>query len=272
MVVSHQEHPDTRPAMIDLHNVTVYRGSTPALEGLTLTIREGSHTVVLGPNGAGKTTLMKLLSCELYPVYHINTYAKVFGKDRWNVEDLRSQLGIISHDLQQDYLPDTSGINVILSGYYASIDIWKHQEFSEDARTHAETIMEYLGVGDLKNRAFGSMSTGQQRRLLLGRALVNNPRALLLDEPTAGLDPRASFQYLAAIRTLMESGKTVILVTHHIHEIPPEINRVVLLKAGKIIADGSKTEVLTTKNLATLFDYPLRMIAENGWYHVIPDS
>jgi len=257
---------------IDLHRVTAYCGTTCVFREFSLAIKEGCSTAILGPNGSGKTTLMKLLSRDIYPVAEPDTDIKIFGRERWNVWDLRTRLGIVSHDLQHDYLRGARGINVILSGIYASIDTWQNQHFSEHDHQAAESVMEQLGIGDLKHRAFGAMSTGQQRRFLLGRALINQPDALLLDEPTTGLDLSATFHYLETLRLLINLGKTIILVTHHLHEIPPEINRVVLLKEGRIVSDGNKADILTSASLSSLFDYPLEVVAVNGYYQVLPNK
>ncbi len=258
--------------VVDIHNVTVYRGTTCVFRNLSLVVQEGCNTAILGPNGSGKTTLMKLLSCELYPVANPESHVKIFGKEHWNVWELRTRLGIVSLDLQHDYLPRAKGINVILSGIYSSIDTWQHQEFNDVDFEKADAVMERLGIGALKNRAFCTLSTGQQRRFLLGRALINNPEALLLDEPTTGLDLKASFHYTEMLRLLMRSGKTVLLVTHHLHEIPPEIERVVLIKEGRIVSDGKKTDVLTSESLSDLFDYQLQVVAVNGYYQVFPSK
>lgn len=258
-------------SFIDIQNVTAYRGSTSVFSTLSLNIEEGCNTAILGPNGSGKSTLMKLLSCEIYPVFDRESHVKIFGKDRWNVMELRTRLGIVSDDLQHDYLPGALGRNVILSGFYASINIWQHQQFSSEELEKAESVMARLGITELKETPFCKMSTGQQRRFLLGRALINDPDSLLLDEPTTGLDFRATFQYLETIRLLMRSGKTVLLVTHHLHEIPPEIDRVVLLKGGHVVNDGKKSDVLTSKVLSDLFDYPLKVVVVNGYYQVLPD-
>lgn len=255
---------------IALHRVTAYRGSTCVFKEFSLTLQDGCNTAILGPNGSGKTTLMKLLSRDIYPLAEPDTHVRIFGRSHWNVWDLRTRLGIVSHDLQHDYLPGARGINVILSGIYASIDIWQNQHFSIDDRQKAETVMQRLGIESLKNRPFGTMSTGQQRRFLLGRSLINDPDALLLDEPTTGLDLSATFHYIETLRMLMRSGKTVLLVTHHMHEIPPEIERVVLIKEGRTFIDGNKADVLTSRNLSDLFDYPLQVISLNGYYQVLP--
>jgi iron complex transport system ATP-binding protein len=256
--------------IIEIQHVSAYRGHTRVFNDLSLEIAPGCHSAILGPNGAGKSTLLKLLSREIYPVQRPGSYIRVFGQERRNVWDLRAHFGMVSHDLQHEYLGHARGLNVILSGYYSSIDTWSHQQFSAEDRARAEHIMERLGVAELKDRPFAAMSTGEQRRFLLGRALINDPDTLLLDEPTSGLDLKACFQYLDIVRGLMQSGKTLILVTHHIHEIPPEVGRVVLLKAGAVIADGDKSTVLTSAQLSHLFDTPIELVRANGFYQAMP--
>ncbi len=256
--------------LVDIHNVTVFRGPHKVFAGFSLRIEEGCSTAILGPNGAGKSTLLKLISGEVRPVHSEDGRLEVLGRERWSVWDLRSHLGIVSHDVQRDYLAGASGLNVVLSGLYSSTDTWRHQVFGDSERGKAEEIMERLGIAALRDRAFGGMSTGEQRRFLLGRALINDPRALLFDEPTSGLDPRTSFLYRALLQELMRGGTTVLLVTHHIHEIPAQIGRVVLLKNGEILADGLREDVLTSETLSALFDYPLRVASHNGTCQVFP--
>ncbi len=258
--------------IIEIRDATVYRGDTCVFSHLSLEIEQGCHTAILGPNGAGKSTLLKLLSRELYPVARARSHVRLFGQERWNVWELRAHLGIISNDLQHEYAGNAAGINVILSGLYSSIGVWTYQHFDDNDRERARGIMKDLGVAELADRSFAAMSTGQQRRFLLGRALISDPDTLVLDEPTSGLDLKACFQYLDIIRRLMRGGKTVILVTHHIHEIPPEIARVVLLRDGKVIADGEKDGVLTDENLSDLFDTPIRLVRANGFYQALPAS
>lgn len=258
--------------IIEIKNVTVYRGHTRVFNNLSLEITQGCHTVILGPNGAGKSTLLMLLTREIYPMQRDASYIRVFGRERWSVWELRAHFGIVSHDLQQQYMGSSRGVNVILSGYYSTLDTWVHQRFSAEDRERANRIMEMLGVAELKDRTFSAMSTGEQRRFLLGRALVNDPDTLILDEPTSGLDVKACFQYLDIVRGLMRAGRTVILVTHHIHEIPPEISRVVLLKGGEVIAEGEKSEILTSETLSGLFDTPVELVRANGFYQAMPGT
>jgi iron complex transport system ATP-binding protein len=260
-------------AILEIQNVTVYRGRTRVFENFSLAIPVGSQTVILGPNGAGKSTLLKLLSRELYPAAQppeAGSFVRVFGQEEWNVWDLRSRLGIVSDDLQSTYNGHASGRDVILSGLYASIGLWPNQRFTSSDQERASEIMQLLGVAELEKNPFGAMSTGERRRFLLGRALIREPEALILDEPTGGLDLKARFQYLGIVRALMGQGKTVILVTHHIHEIPPEVSRVILLKDGKIVADGDKESVLSSERLSSLFETPIELLRSNGFYQAVP--
>lgn len=256
--------------IIELRNVTAYRGDTRVFHNFSLELEPGCNTAILGPNGAGKTTLLKLLAREIYPVAEEGSAMRILGKERWNVWELRAHLGIVSHDLQREYAGHATGLNVVLSGFYSSVDIWAHQQFSDVQRQRAHAVLALLGIETLRNKLYAAMSTGEQRRFLLGRALVNDPDTLVLDEPTSGLDLKACFQYIALVRGLMRAGKTVILVTHHIHEIPPEIGRVVLLQHGRVMADGAKADVLTDGNLTRLFDTPIRLVQANGFYQAMP--
>lgn len=256
--------------IIEIKNVSAYRGDTRVFADLSLAIPEGCNTAILGPNGAGKTTLLKLLSREIYPLHGEDSTIRLFGEERWNVWELRAKLGIVSHDLQREYVGHALGSNVVLSGYFASVDVWAHHRVSREQKTRAERIMETLGIRTLADKPYATMSTGEQRRFLLARALVNDPQTLILDEPTSGLDLKACFQYIDLVRGLMQSGKTLILVTHHIHEIPPEITRVVLLKNGAVVADGDKAQVLTSRNLSELFDTPVELVQAHGFYQALP--
>jgi len=256
--------------IIDLQNITVFQGRNKILDDFTLTIDESQSTVILGPNGSGKTTLLKLLNRELYIVEDPKSSLKIFEKDRWNVDDLRSNLGVVSQHLQYGYSNSAIGLYVVLSGFYSSDGIWQHQTFEEEKLNRAKEVMDLLSISELQDRAFSSMSTGEQRKFLLARSLVNDPAVLVFDEPTSGLDMSTCFQYLEIIRELIGMGKKVVLVTHHVHEIPPEVTRVILLKEGKVIEDGNKDEILTDTNLTNLFDWPIKLVKENGYYQAMP--
>ncbi len=229
---------------------------------------------IIGPNGAGKTTLLKLINRELYPVVSDDSWVRVLGREAWNVWDLRSSIGIVSDDLQSRYSRTTVGLDVVLSGFLSSIGT--HGSLAgcvDDAqRGRALEVMRDLGVEAYSLVPLRNMSTGQQRRCLLGRALVHDPATLILDEPTAGLDLTASFEYAERLRRLIRQGRSIVLVTHHLNEIPPAIERVILLRSGRIIADGPKHEVLTREKLEATYSTSLRLQLIDGYYFAYPDG
>lgn len=255
---------------LEISNATVYRGNTQVFDRLNLNLPGRRNCAIIGPNGAGKSSLLKILMRELHPVVTEDCHVRVLGKQRWNVAELRQRLGIVSNELQVRYSPDARGLSVMLSGYYSSIGTWGHQHFDDQHKAGAAALMQRLGIEHLADKTFNTMSTGEQRRFLLGRALINNPDMLILDEPTSGLDVPAMFAYLKVIQNLMHDGHTVVLVTHHLHEIPPEIDYVVLLGQGSVLAAGEKSDVLTSEKLSQLFDTPLELTSTRGWYQVLP--
>ena len=258
--------------ILDIRHAQIYRGDTCVFEDLSFVLEVDQHTAILGPNGAGKSTILKLLAGDVHAVPRDETVIRLFGDSQWNVWEIRKRLGIVSHDLQHQYMEQVTGLKVVLSGYHASIGTYGHQDFTYAHIARARAVMEDLGIGGMIDRRYGTMSTGEQRRCLLARALVHGPSVLVLDEPTSGLDLTATFHYLDLVRGYMRKGKTILLVTHHIHEIPPEIRRVVLLKKGKILEDGDKGGVLSETNLSRLFDCPVTLAHANGWYQALPGT
>ncbi|MEM7783793.1 MAG: ATP-binding cassette domain-containing protein [Planctomycetota bacterium] len=253
--------------LLSIRDADIFRGRTKVFENLTLTIDTSQNTAIVGPNGAGKTTLLKVLAREIYPSQGM---VSIFGKQHWNVWDLRKRFGIVSNDLQQNYSKSATGFQVILSGYHASTDVFGHQNFQPDQIDFAKQISHEMGVDHLNEKQFSKMSTGEQRRHLLGRALVNDPDALVLDEPTSGLDIPAMFRYVELIQNLIAAGKTIILVTHHINEIPPEIQTIILMENGKVKEVGNKQSVLTCEILSRLFKTNVKVLQARGYYSVIP--
>ena len=258
--------------LIDIRNATIFRGDTRVFDRLTLRIGQREPTAILGPNGSGKTTLLKTITRELYPARRDGSYVRILGRETWNVWALRSHIGVVSHDLQARYKPTARGLDVVLSGYLSSIGI--HGTLAARVTPaqveKAKGVMAELGVESLVATALRSMSTGQQRRCLLARALVHDPDTLILDEPTAGLDITASFDYLARVRQLAAAGRNIVLVTHLLNEIPPDIDRVILLKAGAVIADGPKATVLTAENLGRAYETDVRIANVDGYYLAYP--
>ena len=262
----------TDAPLIEISNATIYRGSTCVFDGLDLRIPQHEPVAILGPNGSGKTTLLKVINREIYPVSRRGSFVRILGRDTWNVWELRAHIGIVSHDLQAQYTRTTTALNVVLSGFLSSVGVHGNlaRRIDSGQVRRARSIMQELGIGEFETTPLCNMSTGQQRRCLLGRALVHDPDTLILDEPTAGLDLAASFDYLERIRALAGAGKNIVLVTHLLNEIPPDIERVILLREGRIIADGSKHAVLTEPNLESAYGVGLRVTRVDGYFLASP--
>ena len=263
--------------VLELTNATVIKGERAVLDRLTLTIHAGEHTALLGPNGAGKSALVRLLTHEDRPLVPDGgpPPVRVFGEDNWDVFNLRAQLGIVSSDLHHRFVFGNSEGRVtaeaaVLSGFFATQGILRYGVVTPDMRRRASQALERLGVSHLVRRRLDEMSSGEARRVLLARALVTSPRALVLDEPTTGLDLVARHAFMERVRQIARGGTTLILITHHIDEIVPEVGRVILLRDGRILTSGPKREVLTAEHLSALFQAPVAVDEEDGYYYARP--
>ncbi len=252
--------------MIELNQVCAFQQQTQVFDRVSLNIGYNERVAILGPNGAGKSTLLKLINREIYPVEREGSYLKLFGDETVNLWALRSKIGFVSQDMQEDYTPYTSALDVIVSGFFGAMGAHSHLQASEEQIDLARSLMQQLGSDIEEQRMFQRLSTGQKRRLLLARALVHHPQALILDEPTSGLDMGASLGLLSLMRNFCGEGRAMIITTHHIDEIIPEIDRVILISQGKLIADGPKSEILTSEKLSALYQTELQVSQNNGWY------
>ncbi len=257
-------------AYAELQAVEAWLGPRPVFRELSLALQRGEHTVILGPNGSGKSALVKLLSRELYPVVKPGSWLRLFGSTTVNLWELRGRIGLVSQDLQAGYRPQVRAADVVLSGCFGSVGIGRSQQPSAAMVERVTALMAQLGLADLAERPFGQLSDGQRRRLLLARALVHGPEVLVLDEPTNGLDLQARHQLLAILRELARSGTTLLVVTHQIESIIPEISRAVLLRQGQVVGDGPVAELLQDGPLSDLFATPLRVCSANGYRQVLP--
>ncbi|MDD1675798.1 MAG: ATP-binding cassette domain-containing protein [Methanomicrobiales archaeon] len=258
---------DDSPLMLEFNNVTVIKGNKKVLDSLSLKIRDGENIAILGPNGAGKSSFIRTITREYYPSTSTeNTVFRIWGMDTWDVFALRPLLGIVSNDLQHAFIRDLPGRDVILSGFFSSVGLF-HHTVTPGMEQRADDVMSFLEIDHLRDRPMTEMSSGEARRFLVGRALVHNPRALILDEPTNSLDLHALHTLRGTMRKIARQEMGIILVTHHLHDIIPEISRVILMKEGRFWKDGSKTAMLTDSNIGNLFDVPVHVKEEDGWFY-----
>jgi iron complex transport system ATP-binding protein len=242
--------------LIELDRATVMRDRQAVLRDVSLRIAQGQHTAILGPNGSGKSSFVKLINRELYPLACAGEEpVRLFGSARWDVRNLRSRLGLVSSDLHNEFIhvPEMSVEDAVICGFFSSQRIADHHEITPTMRAQVRESLQDMDALHLRARSISSLSTGEARRVVIARALVHRPQALLLDEPTTGLDIVARERFLAILQGLAQSGISLILVTHHIEEVIPEIERVILLREGSVLADGAPAQVLTSENLSAQY-------------------
>jgi iron complex transport system ATP-binding protein len=256
-----------RTALLEFRNVTVLRGGRAALRDLNLRVDEGEHLAILGPNGSGKSTLLKAITRECYPVVREGSWLRILGRERWNVFELRTHLGIVSNDLAAACALDVPAQDVVLSGFFSSLGLAPHHEVSEAMRRGAHDALVMLDAGHLANREMTRLSSGEARRVLIARALVHAPQTLVFDEPSTSLDLAAHRELRATLQRLAQHGIGIVLVTHDLSDVIPEIERVVFLREGRIVADGPRGELLNARELEALFGVPLELAARDGLLH-----
>jgi len=254
-------------ALIDFQNISIMREERLVLSQFSLRIQRGEHVAILGPNGCGKSTLVKTITRDLYPLHRPEASARILGFDRWNLFQLRHHLGVVSNDLTNLCNRPIKGLETVLSGFYGSIGLMMAEPPTEEMIAKAKSLMEEFEITHLADRWVDELSSGEARRILIARALVHDPEALLFDEPSTSLDFSAQRELVAIMRRLTRRGISLVLVTHHLPDIIPEIQRVILMKQGKVIADGVKEELLVEDTLHDLFNTRVEIVRNDGFYH-----
>ncbi|MEO5820700.1 MAG: ATP-binding cassette domain-containing protein [Vicinamibacteraceae bacterium] len=267
----------SRPPILELVDATVVKDDRPVLDRLSFTIRDGEHTAILGPNGAGKSLLIGLLTHVERPLARDDGAppVRVFGRDDWDIFELRRILGVVSAKLQVQFVAGNTEGRIradaaVLSAFLSSYGVLRYGEVTAEMRQRTAAALETVGAARFAARFLDELSSGEARRVMLARVLVTEPRALVLDEPTTGLDLAARHAFMDRVRAVARQGTTVILVTHHLEEIIPEIDRVVLLRNGRIAGDGAKAEMLAPARLSALFDLPVAVDAMDGYHYARP--
>jgi iron complex transport system ATP-binding protein len=252
---------------VELEHVTVVRGEREVLHDISFAIREGEQIALLGPNGCGKSTLLKTLTCELYPLARPAMRVSLFGRERWDVTELKKRLGVVQNELPGKPMLKIGGLEAVLTGFFSSSTLWPNLVVTDEMRSRAEAMLDRVGASMLRDHRFGEMSSGQQRRILIARALVASAGCLLLDEPSNTLDLAAQRELRALMRTLAQQGTTILLITHQVADIIPEMKRVVMMRDGRIVADGPRATLLTEDRLSELFATDVRLTHHEGFFH-----
>ncbi|MGL4402081.1 MAG: ABC transporter ATP-binding protein [Luteolibacter sp.] len=261
--MSRRTHP-----IFEIANARVWRGDTLALRNFSLRLLHGESVAILGPNGAGKSSFLKLLTGEVRPEADPATSCRLFGEELWSLEEIRHRIGVVMPEEVERFDPHEPTRDAVLSSLRGAYGRTRDMRFSQADKERADQTMELLGVRHLADREFGTLSSGERRRILIARALVHEPGVLVLDEPSTALDFAAALQLTTTLRSLLEIGRDLVLVTHHPGEIPPEIQRIVLLQNGKIFADGNKHNIITSDRLSELYQADLTVSWNNGWCDV----
>lgn len=253
------------PPLLDLVNVTVRLGAHTALHRVTLRVEQHEHVAILGANGSGKTTLLRLLLREVYPLPTADSSMHVLGRDRWNVAEMRATFGIVNQELVQQCRRHRLGVlETVVSGFFSSVGLWPNHLVTDAMRDGARDALARVGALALANRRVHELSSGEARRVVIARALVHHPQTLVLDEPTNSLDPVAMRDLRAHLVALMDEGVRLLLVTHHLHEVLPGMQRIVLMRQGTVAADGARADLLRDDVLSEVFGGPIRLVERDG--------
>lgn len=260
---------DSHPAapLLELRNITVYRGDTLALDGISLSIPSGQHVAIIGPNGSGKSTLIRTMMRYDHPVRRFGPVMKLFGRSDWHVHDMRRLIAVVSNEMVRACTKSATGRSVVLSGYYSSFELWPQHPVTDAMERRGSEVLRLMNAAHLRDKPVNTMSTGEAKRVVIARALVNKPRALLLDEPSNGLDIRAALELRETLRRVASVGTSLLYVTHHLPDIVPEVSRVILLRKGRIFADGPKEELLDTAILSEVYGIPIEVVSQDGYYN-----
>ena len=261
--------------LIELDGVSVDRGQTRILDRVSLQIPRHRHTCVLGPNGSGKSSLLKLLTREFYPSVEADGHqgtVRILGETNWQVNELRQRMGIVTPSLDNQFSRGRTGrmrvFDAVSSGYTATLLKDFGPQLDQQKRLAVDQAIELVGMNQFRDRTLSTLSTGERRRVMIARSMVHQPDIFVLDEPTNGLDMSAKASFLTTLdRLTRQKSMTIVLVTHHVDEIPPDIGHLILLDSGRVSFDGPSCEGLTSERISRQFGIPVEVRRqENRWY------
>ena len=252
-----------KKAILDVSGLRIERGRAVILDDITWRVAPGQHWGLLGANGSGKTSLLCAITGYFSPTAgSVSVLGRRYGRCDWR--DLRLQTGIVTSSLQSSIPPAETALETVISGKYAQLDLWAKPTRAD--KTAALRLLRLAGIDRLADRAWLHLSQGERQRVLIARALMPKPRLLILDEPCAGLDPAAREHFLGFIETLARrrACPALVLVTHHVEEITPAFTHALVLRSGRVLAQGPLSAVLTARTLSAAFGAPVRLTRRDG--------
>ena len=254
---------------IESKNVEVNLNGKSLIKDIDLRIKHKEHTVILGPNGAGKSTLLKLIDRTVYPIHKKGSYFRLFGSSNINIWDLRKKIGFLSKDVEERIPGSLSSVDVIISGIFGVFKRIDNEAIIEQYREKADKLLKTLRLDSIRNQSFGELSDGQKRLVTIIRALIHEPQVVILDEPTNSLDLASKKIIIESLDKLTCTDTTLVQVTHDISNIIQGTKRIVLMKKGSIVANGSPKQILKDEVLSELFDIKLHLLFAKNSLQVI---
>jgi iron complex transport system ATP-binding protein len=252
---------------LEMRHVNVARGERVVLHDISLSVDAGEHVAIMGPNGCGKSTLILTMTCQIYPIVQPGMHVRIFGRERWDLTELRKHFGVVGADLPGERTAVTTGLDAVIAGFFSASTLWPNLHATEEMRDRGAEALERMEASHLAGQLVGTMSAGEKRRIVIARALAHRPRQLLLDEPSNALDLAAQRELRETLRRLAREGTGLVLVTHYLGDILPEIERVILMRGGRIVGDGPRKELLTETRRSELFRTPVRIGRDEEWLH-----
>lgn len=250
---------------IELKNVGVTRRGNVILAEISLSVEAGSCCAILGPNGSGKSALMAVLAGYLWPSMGVvSVDGRTYG--RVNLADVRSRIGLIEPSRAPKFDDRMCVRDVVATGLFGTIVLPPHRDVTDSQWQRVDEEMASVDLAEIGERAYGDLSSGEQMKTLLARAMVSNAKILLLDEPTVGLDIGSRAACVAVLDRLLARSRppTVVIVSHHLDELPAAVDQIVLMKGGRVVGRGTPDDLLTSAHLTALFDCRVEVIRSGG--------
>ena len=254
----------------EAENINCFKNGYRVLKDLNLKISYSENVILIGPNGSGKSSLIEVINRNIYPVITNESKLKIFDKELINLWELRKRISTVNNDIKNRINPNLQVFDLILSGLYGRYCFIKNK--SERDSYKVEKIIKKMNISNLSKKYFSHLSDGEKQISLIVRALIKKPDILILDEPIANLDYKSKFLVVDKINELSKLNTKIFCVTHDISTITKIYDRVIMLKDGKIIADGHQKTVLNSKNLNNLYGIDVELTKNDGLWNINRNS